>query len=164
TNANRYRNLLRIVDWFEGRRKKVILLTATPVNTQYQDLSAQLALITHEHGTLAGYGIRQVRQYARNLDRNRDESATEDGQLSLELSRTPSHSLNEILENVVIQRSRETCRRLAAAAGQELRFPIRRPPQCIEIALPEQKGGYCDLIDLADQRFRPGVHLIDLMR
>ena len=50
--------------------------------------------------------------------------------------KTQVRSVSGSLENVVIQRSRETCRRLAAAAGQELCFPIRRPPQCVEITLP----------------------------
>lgn len=163
-SANRYKNLLRIVDWFDGRRKKVILLTATPVNTQYQDLAAQLALVTHEHGSLGGYTIRQIRQSARNLDRNQDVSAADDGQLSLELFQTPSGTLNQVLEHVVIQRSRQTCRRLAEAAGRELRFPVRRPPRCLEISLPDRDGSYRDLISLADRRFRPGVHLIELMR
>ncbi len=164
TSANRYKNLHRIVERFEGRAKKVVLLTATPINTAYEDLSAQLALITHESGSLVGYNIGQIRRYAKDLDRNRDGDNTEEGQMSLELFKTPSESLNDILENVVIQRSRQTCRRLAAAAGKDLRFPIRKPPHCIEIKLPHEPGGFAELIETADKTFRPGVHLIELMR
>lgn len=164
TSANRYKNLYRIVERFEGRPKKVILLTATPINTAYQDLAAQLALITHESGVLGGYSVSQIKRFARELDRNRDAESTEEGQMSLDLFKTPSESLNDIMENVVIQRSRRTCRRLAAAAGKDLRFPIRKPPQCIEVKLPLVPGGYAELIETADMIFRPGVHLIDLMR
>lgn len=164
TNANRYKNLHRIVERFEGRAKKVVLLTATPINTAYGDLAAQLALITHETGSLVGYNIGQIRRYARDLDNNRNEDVVEEGQMSLELFKSPSESLNDILENVVIQRSRQTCRRLASAAGKDLRFPTRKPPHCIEISLPHEAGGFEDLIELADKTFRPGVHLIELMR
>lgn len=164
TSANRYKNLYRIVSRCEGRPKKVLLLTATPINTAYQDLSAQLALIVHESGSLGGYNIGQIRRYAKDLDRNRDAGSAEEGQMSLELFKTPSESLNDILENVVIQRSRQTCRRLAEAVGKDLRFPIRKPPRCIEINLPHEPGGFAELVETADQIFRPGVHLIELMR
>lgn len=164
TSANRYKNLYRIVERFEGRAKKVLLLTATPINTAYQDLAAQLALITHDSGSIVGYNIGQIRRYAKDLDRNRHGDTTEEGQMSLELFKTPSESLNDILEMIVIQRSRQTCRRLAAASGKDLQFPIRKPPHCIEIKLPHESGGFAELIELADKTFRPGVHLIELMR
>jgi len=164
TSANRYKNLFRIVGRFEGRAKKIVLLTATPINTAYQDISAQLALITQESGLLVGYSIGQIRRYAKDLDGSHGSADSEEGQMSLELFKSPSESLNEILENVVIQRSRQTCRRLAAAVGKDLRFPNRKPPNCIEVKLSNDAGGFIELIETADQTFRPGVHLIELMR
>jgi superfamily II DNA or RNA helicase len=164
TSANRYKNLLRIVERFDGRAKKVVLLTATPINTAYQDISAQLALITQESGLLVGYSIGQIRRYAKDLDGGRYGDNSDEGQMSLELFKSPSESLNDILENVVIQRSRQTCRRLAAAVGKDLRFPNRKQPQCIEVNLSNNAGGFAELIETADKTFRPGVHLIELMR
>jgi SNF2 family DNA or RNA helicase len=164
TSANRYKNLLQIVGRFEGRAKKIVLLTATPINTAYQDISAQLALITQESGSLVGYSIGQIRRYAKDLDGNRYGENNDDGQMSLELFKSPSESLNDILENVVIQRSRQTCRRLAAAVGKDLRFPNRKQPHCIEVKLSNDAGGFAELIETADKTFRPGVHLIELMR
>lgn len=164
TSANRYKNLFRIVERFEGRAKKIVLLTATPINTAYQDISAQLALITQESGLLVGYSIGQIRRYAKDLDGSHGSADSEEGQMSLELFKSPSESLNDILENVVIQRSRQTCRRLAAAVGKDLRFPNRKPPKCIEVKLSNDVGGFAELIETADQTFRPGVHLIELMR
>lgn len=164
TSAHRYKNLYRIVQRFEGRAKKVVLLTATPINTAYQDIAAQLALITQDSGSIVGHNVAQIRRYAKELDRNRDSNSTEEGQMSLELFKTPSESLHDILEAVVIQRSRQTCRRLAAAAGKNLLFPVRKPPRCIEIELVDEVGGFADLIATADKTFRPGVHLIELMR
>ncbi len=40
---------MEIVKPYRGR-KKVIMLTATPINTAYRDISNQLALVTHEGG------------------------------------------------------------------------------------------------------------------
>jgi len=164
TSSNRYKNLQRIVEKFEGISKKIVLLTATPINTAYQDLSAQLSLITQESGLLAGYNSSQIRRFARDLDNDRDGALHEDGQLSLELFKTPSDSINEILENIVIQRSRQTCHRLASAVGKELMFPTRTLPRCIDILLTQEKGGLGELIDETDKIFRPGVHLIEHMR
>jgi SNF2 family DNA or RNA helicase len=164
SSTNRYKNLHRIVERFEGRAKKVILLTATPINTAYKDLAAQLALITHENGALAGYTISQIRKQVNELDSKLGDRESEEGQMSLELYKSPSDAINEILNNVVIQRSRQTCRRLAEAAGKELLFPIRNLPFCVEFELPQAAGGYKELVETADKYFRPGVHLIQLMR
>jgi superfamily II DNA or RNA helicase len=163
TNSNRYKNLQKIVEKYNFVSKKIILLTATPINTAYQDLSAQLSLITQESGMLAGYNINQIRRFSKDLD-NSDSKKEDDGQLSLQLFKTPSESLNEILENVVIQRSRKTCLSLAAAVGKDLKFPVRNLPQCIEISLSHEPGGLGDLIEETDKIFRPGVHLIEFMK
>ena len=40
----------------------MILLTATPINTAYRDISTQLALVTHEQGNIGGYSIEQIKQ------------------------------------------------------------------------------------------------------
>jgi len=155
-SANRYKYLYRVMQPQDGRRKQVIMLTATPINTHYADMSAQLGLITHEHGTLAGYGFQQIRKAAVELDRD-NPKVDPAGQLSLALNETPNETLNRVLEQVVIQRSRTTCKALSAAAGKELRFPIRRDPECIEFVIGPKSDGYTTLIDLADDRFRPAV-------
>ena len=156
TSSNRYKVLHHMMQPQEGRRKLVIMLTATPINTHYADMSAQLALITHEHGTLAGYGVQQIRRATLELDRS-VPIAEPSGQLSLELKETNSETLNRVLEQVVIQRSRTTCKALSAAAGKELRFPRRRDPECIEYVIGAESQRYARLIDLADERFRPAV-------
>ncbi len=156
-SANRYINLHRIMQPQDGRRKQVILLTATPINTHYTDMSAQLGLITHEHGTLAGYGFQQIRRATVELDRT-VPTTEPSGQLSLTLQETPNETLNRVLEQVVIQRSRTTCKALSAAAGKELRFPRRHDPECIEYAIGPESHGYSMLITLADKHFRPAVH------
>jgi hypothetical protein len=69
TSSARYKNLFQIAKpSIASGRKKVILLTATPINTAYRDLSAQTALITHEEGDIAGYSIAAIRRAAQQMD------------------------------------------------------------------------------------------------
>jgi superfamily II DNA or RNA helicase len=162
SSASRYRNLMEIVRPYRGR-KKAILLTATPINTAYRDISNQLAIITHDTGNVGGYSIEQIRRYANELDKERP-TASPDGQLSLGLVDTPSEALNRVLESVVIQRSRATVKALAAAKRKVVHFPKRSAPQCIAVTIPNGSARYRDLIHLADKRFRPGVEFLRLMR
>ena len=162
SNASRYKNLMQIVKPYRDR-KKVILLTATPINTQYRDITTQLALITHDTGNIGGYSIEQIKRYATALDKDRPVDSP-NGQLSLGLVDTPNDALNRVLESVVIQRSRATVKALAATEGKTVHFPKRTPPQCIEVRIGGESGGYRELIALAERRFRPGVEFLKLMR
>jgi superfamily II DNA or RNA helicase len=162
SSAARYRNLMEIVKPCRDR-KKVVLLTATPINTAYRDISNQLALITHDAGNIGGYNIEQIKRYANVLDKDRPTDRL-DGQLSLGLMDTPSEALNRVLESVVIQRSRATVKALAEAKGKIVHFPKRTAPLCIEVTIGDESALYRDLIALADKRFRPGVEFVNLMR
>jgi SNF2 family DNA or RNA helicase/HKD family nuclease len=154
-SVSRYKNLLNIALPQKGRRKKVILLTATPINTAYSDMSAQLSLIAPGDGTLiGGYRIEQVRSFARQLDK---EEMLARLQMSLSLFETPNDSLNRVLESVLIQRSRKTCRELSRASGKELHFPKRRDPECLEYVFDGVSKPYSELVALADKIFRPGI-------
>ncbi len=157
--ANRYENLFDIIKPHLRRRKDIILLTATPINTAYEDLSNQLALITHESGRLAGHSIEAIRKAASQLDKNYVEP-NPTGQLTLGLFTTPDARLREVLEEVAIQRSRKTCRELSEAAGRELRFPTRLGPTCLDYMIEDESVGYRELINLAEKRFRPGVQAL----
>ena len=70
TSSARYENLYSVLAPHDGARKKIILLTATPINTAYKDLSAQLALITHDRNSIGGYRIEQIRRFASTLDKD----------------------------------------------------------------------------------------------
>ena len=164
TSALRYKNLLEIVAPSRGRRKKTILLTATPINTAYHDMSAQLALITHAEGSIGGYSIDQIRRFSRELDKTPIAATMPYGQLSMELFETPSESLNRVLESVLIQRSRKTCKSLSEATGKTLLFPKRRDPECIEYEFGQQSASYTALVELTDKRFRPGVNLFKKLK
>ena len=136
TSADRYNNLYEIVGPQRGKRKKVILLTATPINTAYRDLSAQMALVTHDQGNIGGYRIDQIKGITSHLDKEaRSQEEVAHLQFSLHLDTTGIDDLGRILESVIIQRSRKTCKELSEAAGKPLRFPSAKPRNVLSIKL-----------------------------
>jgi superfamily II DNA or RNA helicase/HKD family nuclease len=165
TNAQRYINLYSIVQSASqtpDKRKKVILLTATPVNTAYHDLSAQIALVTHESGSVAGYEIGQIREATRELDNQRDDS--QPIQLTLDYASDASvaaQRLDEVLESLIIQRKRKTCVELAEAQGKVLLFPNREKPQVISYEL---SPSFSEVVILAEKRFSPIAALLRKIR
>lgn len=150
--TQRYKNLYKVVAPNERGRKKIVLLTATPVNTRYEDLSNQFQILTHEDGSISGIARLQLNRQARN----RDKAVAKQGPVSDQDvlfdydSILADELLGAALESVAIQRSRRTCRELALAAGKNLRFPTRRPPQEIRYTLG---SGHEALIREAHLRF-----------
>jgi len=135
--TRRYKNLYEVVAPNERGRKKIVLLTATPVNTKYEDLTNQFQILTHEDGAISGIARLQLNRQARNRDKmmakqgpNQDQEVLFDFESIL-----ADELLGTALESIAIQRSRKTCRELAEAAGKKLRFPKRRPPQEIRYTL-----------------------------
>ncbi len=161
--ANRYRNLYRMLAPYRGRRKRVLLLSATPINTEYRDIANQLALIAHDAGNIAGYTAEHIRKLAGALD-GVEPLDPNIAQTSLDLYETPDRILNRVLESVVIQRGRATVKSLARAVGKEVHFPIRRDPQTIDIVIGEGNPSYRELVRIADKRFTPTAHYIRDLR
>jgi len=168
TSADRYKNLQKIVEACRGKRKDVVLLTATPINTAYRDMSSQLTLITQDTGNIGGYTNDQIKKSASELDKERpgDPPAGQlaAGQLSMDILDTPSQTLNKVLQNVVIQRSRATCKALAQAKGTVVRFPLRKAPQVVDVVIGPTSPAYRELIVLAQKRFQPTADYIKRMR
>lgn len=125
TSSQRYLNLARIAKPTDLGRKIVVLLTATPINTDYTDLTAQFSLITSEDGTLGGHSIRTIRTIVNTLDKEIRERNGPQPSLFEVANIGKSGPLEDALQACVIQRSRKTCKELAAAAGKDLRFPTR---------------------------------------
>lgn len=107
--SNRWNNLTRILQTGDTE-KKIILLTATPVNNTVFDLYNQLRFITRDREDyFADSGIRDLKQYFVRAEKSRD-------------------TLYEILEAVAVRRSRAFIRRHYPNAhidGQPLHFPER---------------------------------------
>lgn len=151
--TQRYKNLYEVVAPNERGRKKIVLLTATPINTRYEDLSNQFQILTHDSGTISGIARLQLNKQARLRDKEiakqgpppeQDTLFDYEGILTDQL-------LGVALESVAIQRSRRTCRDLAEAAGKHLRFPVREKPKEVHYTLGY---GHEALIKEASLRFQ----------
>ncbi len=112
SSTNRYRNLSKVITG--GRRKRVILMTATPVNNSLYDLYHQLLLLARgDERFYRPLGISHLRAYFK--------AAMEGG---LEIF--------DLLEETTVRRSRADIRRRQEAgeqvivSGKPVRFPDRR--------------------------------------
>lgn len=120
-NAQRYVNLSTIIALNGGRgkakaRKKVILLTATPINNDLFDLYNQLTLITQgDRSYFSACGIGDLRRYI--LSARRDGA----GENAL--------AIFNLLEEIVIRRTRPFIRQAypeATIRGKKIAFPERK--------------------------------------
>lgn len=165
TNVQRYLNLKQItaaVSDDPAKRKLVILLTATPINTKYQDLSAQLALIAQDRSTLVGYEAPRITAAAKDLDKVKPDHHGGAPVLDLDWDEFGHNEvLRRIMESIVIQRKRSTCIALAKASGKDLIFPIRKAPETPEYQLSES---WKEVVRLAEKRFDPIANALKKMK
>jgi superfamily II DNA or RNA helicase len=121
-NTNRYENLERVLSangrrGKDGVRKKVILLTATPINNNVFDLYYQIGLITGgDRSYFAAAGIGDLYRYFL-----RARQAANDYDATVQLF--------NLLEEIVIRRTRPFIRRTypeATIAGKEIKWPERQ--------------------------------------
>jgi superfamily II DNA or RNA helicase len=119
--SQRYQALERILQAGGGRgragaRKKVILLTATPINNDLIDLYNQLQLITaNDRAYFAGAGIGDLYRYFQRARRSRR------GEESI--------AIFNLLEEIVVRRTRPFIREAypeATIRGERIHFPERR--------------------------------------
>jgi superfamily II DNA or RNA helicase len=108
-DANRWTHLFRLITQGDPE-KKVILLTATPVNNTVFDLYHQLQFITRSNRqSLLSIGIPDLWEYFRKAEQNQEV-------------------LYEVLEALAVRRSRQFIRQHYPEAeidGQKVRFPER---------------------------------------
>jgi superfamily II DNA or RNA helicase len=150
-NAQRYDALSSIISANGGKgaagaRKKIVLLTATPVSNTVFDLYNQLLLITQNDRTFfAAAGIADV--YKLFLAARRDPKAV---------------VLYNLLEEIVIRRTRPFIRKAypdATIRGEKIRFPDRRL-KTIQYNLEETYAGiYEEIVAGVDALKLPPYHL-----
>jgi ERCC4-related helicase len=121
--TNRWQNLFEIAS-SKPNEKKIILLTATPVNNTAWDLFHQLRLLTKDDDRfLLVAGIESLEKYFRKAEEKRDV-------------------LYEVLEALAVRRSRQFIRKNYPGAkidGKEIRFPERKI-QTIRYSLKDTYG------------------------
>ncbi|HZS77277.1 MAG TPA: helicase-related protein [Ktedonobacteraceae bacterium] len=141
-NAQRYENLERILaannrrGSVSGERKKLILLTATPINNTVFDLYHQVNLFTGgDRGYFAAAGIGDLLRYFQAARRANQQQES-------------GIALFNLLEEVVIRRTRPFIKAAypnATIKGQPLRWPERRL-KTIRYNLEATYGGIYDAI------------------
>jgi superfamily II DNA or RNA helicase len=140
-NAQRYASIENILGGGgrrgrDGTRKKVILLTATPINNDLMDLYNQLSLVTGgDRSYFAASGIGDLYRYFLAARRS---TRLQDG----------AFALFNLLEEVVIRRTRAFIRSAypdATIAGKKVHFPARKL-RTVRYNLEATYGGIYDEI------------------
>jgi superfamily II DNA or RNA helicase len=113
-NTNRHDNIMKVIAG--GRRKKVILLTATPIQNSLMDLYNQISLVTAgDDAHFADIGIRDLRRDIIAADRKDFASGIDD--------------IVRLLDELMIRRTRLFIKENypdATINGEPIRFPTRQ--------------------------------------
>ena len=139
--TQRYENLERLISvngrrGRDGSRKKLIMLTATPINNNIFDLYNQIALITGgDRSYFSGAGIGDLYRFFLNARRNVADHET-------------GVALFNLLEEVVIRRTRAFVRKTYPEAminGEKITWPERRL-KTVHYDLESTYGGIYDKV------------------
>ena len=139
--TQRYENLERIISANGGRgrdgsRKKLIMLTATPINNNIFDLYNQITLITRgDRSYFSGAGIGDLYRFFLNARRNVADHET-------------GVALFNLLEEVVIRRTRAFVRKTYPEAminGEKIAWPERQL-KTVHYDLESTYGGIYDKV------------------
>ncbi len=149
-STNRYRHLSKVITG--GRRKRVILMTATPVNNSLYDLYQQLLLLARgDERFYRPMGIGHLRAYFKG--------AMEGG---LEIF--------DLLEETTVRRSRADIRRRQEAgeqvivSGKPVRFPDRRLERIDYDLDGTYRGLYAKITDALERLYLVAYNLAAYVR
>ena len=144
-STNRHGNIMKLLAG--GKRKQVILVTATPVNNSLMDLYHQLTLISAGDDThFADLGITDLRRHFISADRKQLASGIAD--------------ITRLLDETMIRRTRqyiiENYDQALLPDGKPIKFP-KRTLKKVEYSLTALFGGaiYKQVLDTIDQ-----LHLV----
>ena len=155
-STQRYENLERVISANAGRgrdgsRKKLILLTATPINNNIFDLYNQIALITRgDRSYFSGAGIGDLYRFFLNARRNVAD-------------REIGSALFNLLEEVVIRRTRAFVRKNYPEAmidGRKITWPERRL-KTVRYDLESTYGGIYDKVVAAIENLRLATYQLE---
>jgi len=139
-STNRHASLMKLLS--AGKKKQLILLTATPIHNTLMDLYHQLSLITAGDDThFADLGVTDLRRYFIAADRKQLAQGIED--------------IIRLLDELMIRRTRQFIIENYTDAllnGEPVRFP-KRILRKVEYSLTQLFGGaiYKQVLDTIDQ-------------
>jgi superfamily II DNA/RNA helicase len=142
-NSNRYESLERVIAGRGGRgrsgeRKKVILLTATPINNTILDLYSQVTLITqNDNKYFAPVGISDLRKFFLSAERGREN-----------FNGNQMVAIFNLLEEVVVRRTRTFIRQnypKATIGDKEIQWPERKL-RTVRYSLEDTYSGLYDRV------------------
>ena len=139
-STNRHANLMKLLA--AGKKKQIMLLTATPIHNTLMDLYHQLSLVTAGDDThFADLGVTDLRRYFIAADRKQLAAGIED--------------IIRLLDELMIRRTRQFIIENYTGAllnGEPVRFP-KRILRKVEYSLTALFGGaiYKQVIDTIDQ-------------
>ncbi len=155
-STQRYEMLERVISANGGRgrdgsRKKLIMLTATPINNNIFDLYNQITLITGgDRGYFSGAGIGDLYRFFLNARRNAADHET-------------GAALFNLLEEIVIRRTRAFVRKTYPEAminGQRIAWPERRL-RSVRYDLESTYGGIYDKVFAAIDGLRLATYQLE---
>lgn len=138
SGTNRYENLMRLLG--AGKRnKRIVLLTATPINNSIYDLYHQIMLMArNQERYYQGWGISNLKGYFQALSQRRIE-------------------ITDLLFETMVRRSRQDVIKRQQAGekieinGKEIKFPKRQLEQFTYNFENSFEGLYADIADQIDQ-------------
>ena len=137
--SQRYRKLFDMMG--RGPKKRLFMLTATPINNSFLDLQHMIELFTQrreDYFADAPLSIHSLSGYFRRLE-DRLDRVTD--QLETDLRVDEVLSADPLAKALVVQRSRAYVKKsLADAEGDAVSFPVRQPPTVAKYSLAKTYG------------------------
>jgi superfamily II DNA or RNA helicase len=125
----------------EGPRKKMFMLTATPINNSFLDLQHLIELFSHRQDDyFASLGINSVIGHFRVLEKSLDGQCADDSDATRQ-----AFASDPLVKELVVQRSRVYVKQsLSAEEGAKVLFPAQKTPVVANYSLRRTCG---DLLD-----------------
>ena len=151
-SSNRYRKFFEMMS--AGHKKKVFMLTATPINNSFLDLQHLIELFSlrqEDYFSAAPLGIHSLtghfkKMEARLLVASDDEKL--DGDSADSIFRD-----DQLVNQIIVQRSRAYVKKsLLNADSHGISFPVRKPPQVADYSIRKSYGKLID--DFSDSFYR----------
>ena len=140
-SSNRYRKLFEMMG--QGPKKKLFMLTATPINNSFLDLQHLIELFTQrqdDYFAAAPLGIHSLSGHFKKMEAKL-ESMT-GGAVTDSLD--PSDDIfraDELVSQLVVQRSRAYVKKsLSTADGNNVLFSVRQPPTVANYSMRKTYG------------------------